>query len=87
VPHVLDDTMNGAASSGAARPPRARAPAPGAAAARGGARAGRRARAGDEAKMKELVDGGADVNVADEEGRTPLHFACGAAPRPRAPMC
>lgn len=34
--------------------------------------------------MKELVDGGADVNVADEEGRTPLHFACGAAPRARA---
>ncbi|KAK9835220.1 hypothetical protein WJX81_006603 [Elliptochloris bilobata] len=35
------------------------------------------ASSGNEAKMKELIKEGADVNVADGEGRTSLHFACG----------
>jgi hypothetical protein len=36
-----------------------------------------RAPAGDVELLKKLVAEGADVDAADEEGRTALHFACG----------
>lgn len=32
---------------------------------------------GDVEKLLSLLKGGADVDEADEEGRTALHFACG----------
>lgn len=34
-------------------------------------------RAGDKEQLKELLEGGADRDEKDEEGRTALHFACG----------
>ncbi|CAM9468162.1 unnamed protein product, partial [Discosporangium mesarthrocarpum] len=34
------------------------------------------ASSGDISKLKNLLEGGAKVDVQDEEGRTPLHFAC-----------
>jgi ankyrin repeat protein len=33
--------------------------------------------AGDKEQLKELLEGGADRDEKDEEGRTALHFACG----------
>lgn len=33
--------------------------------------------AGDVGLLKQLLEAGADVDEADEEGRTALHFACG----------
>ena len=35
------------------------------------------ASAGDHEALKALIDGGADVNATDGEGRSALHFACG----------
>lgn len=34
-------------------------------------------RTGDADALKELLEGGADKDEADHEGRTALHFACG----------
>lgn len=43
--------------------------------------------AGDKDQLKELLEGGADRDEKDDEGRTALHFACGYGELACAEVC